>query len=215
MGLRRFLVLGLAVVVMGCGNDGRTSTTAVPASKLGAMLLEARDVGAGWQVGSDVNDADFSDATKMPCADVTMDPTIAKRLTPVTGIQFEPTDRSYRHIIEFAVTGDAARLDADLRALFAAMESCSTVTSTTPGTLTVERLTIPELGDQRAAYTLTGTESPDATMTWYVRNADVRVGPVAIELGLTEILSTPEEAPHVSDGDFVKLLETAVAKLGN
>jgi hypothetical protein len=177
------------------------------------MLLDVGDVGAGWQVGPDVNDADFSDATKIPCSDVAINPTIAARLTPVAGVQFEPTDRSYKHLIEFAVVGEPARLDADLQAFFGAMESCTTVASTDQGPFTVEELALPRLGDQRAAFVLTGTESPDTLATWYVRDAAVRVGPVAIEIGLTEILSTPDEAPSISDTEFLRLVETAVAKL--
>jgi hypothetical protein len=67
------------------------------------------------------------------------------------------------------------------------------------------------LGDQRAAYVLTGVESPDAT--WNVRSAEVRVGSVVTEVSLTEILSAPEDEPTVTDAEFVQLLETAVAKL--
>lgn len=210
--------LSLSVVLTACGEHGRTAaststTTTTPAATLQAMLLDAGDVGAGWQIGPEVTDADFADATKLPCPDVAINPTIAKRLTPVAGVQFEPTDHSYRHLIELALKGDPTQLDTDLKALFGAMGSCTAAASTAPGALTVRTLAIPELGDQRAAFILTGTESPDTTTTWYVRDAAVRVGPVAIELALAEILPTPQEAPHISDTEFVKLLDTAVAKL--
>jgi hypothetical protein len=97
--------------------------------------------------------------------------------------------------------------------MFEAMDACAatTPTSTDAGSLTVEPLTIPELGDQRAAYTLIGVESPDTT--WYVRDASVRVGSIAIELALTEILQTPEDEPATSDAEFNQLLETAVDAL--
>lgn len=224
MGARKRLlaVLGLVVVVIACGDNGQTrataptsaasvTTTTMSTVHLGAMLLDASDVGAGWQVGSDVNEADFADAARSPCG-AAMDPSLTQRLTPVAGVQFEPTDRSYKHLIEFAVTGDPTQLDSDLQAFWNAVESCPTSTSQA-GTLTVETFAIPALGDQRIAFTLTGRESTDTTATWHGRSAAVRVGPTAIELGLTEILSAPQETPSISDAEFVKLLQAAVAKL--
>ena len=178
------------------------------------MLLDASDVGPGWRVGPDVNDADLADAGRIPCPDVALNPTIAKRLTPATGVQFEPADRAYRHLIEFAVSGEPDQLAADLRAYVGAMESCSTVSPTPPGELRIETRTIAQLGDQRAAFVLVGRESSGAPETWYVRNAVVRVGAVAMELGLAEVLSTPEQAPHISDTEFDELLGRAVSKLG-
>jgi hypothetical protein len=164
-------------------------------------------------VGPDLNAADFADSTQIPCPDVALNPTIATRLTPATGVQFEPTDRSYKHLIEFILTGDASRLDADLQASFDAIDSCSTVRPATEETVTVERLAVPELGDQRAAFTLVGRESPDVPSQWYVRYATVRVGHIAVGLGLTEILSTPRQEPDIVDERFVELVETAVAKI--
>lgn len=80
---------------------------------------------------------------------------------------------------------------------FSAIESCTTKTATPAGTFTVKQLAIPRLGDQRAAFILTGEESADSTMTWYVRDAAVRVRSVAIELGLAEICRRPRN-PHIS-----------------
>ena len=194
--------------------NGSVETT-IPSSSdgIGAMLLDADDVGAAWQLGPAVTDADLIDAVQIPCPDMGINPTIADRLTPVTGIQFEPVDRSSKHLIEFAVTGDPARLAADLQVMSDAMEACSATTPTTTatGSLTVEPLTVPELGDQRAGYVLVGVESSDAT--WYVRSADVRVGAIAIHVGLTEILQTPDDEPSISDAEFVQLVQTAAAKL--
>ena len=61
------------------------------------------------------------------------------------------------------------------------------------------------------AAVLIGVESPEAT--WYVRSATVRVGSVAMTLGLTEILPTPQATPQITDAEFVHLVETAAAKL--
>ena len=219
-------ILGLVVAIVACGDNGTTGKTTAPTSTmpaatttistadLEAMQLDVSDVGTGWRVGPALNAADFADSTQIPCNDMAVNPTIIKRLTPATGVQFEPTDRSYKHLIEFLVTGDPKRLDADLQAFFGAMDSCSTMTptSTGMGTVTVEKFAMPDLGDQRAAYVLTGTESPGAT--WYVRSAAVRIGSVFLEIGLTEILSKPQDTPTISDTEFANLLQTAVAKVG-
>ncbi len=227
-------VLGFVVAVVACGDSGTTkqttpppttttttsaTTTTLPTAQLEAMLLDAADVGAGWEIGSAVNAQDLADAVKVPCPDTAVNPTILERLTGKTGIQFSPTDRSYKHIIETLVTGDPVRLDKDMQVLFGAVQACPTVASTTPSsgsspgtvTPTYRELTIPKLGDQRMAAVLIGVESPQAT--WYVRSAMVRVGSVAMTLGLTEILATPQDTPKISDAEFVKLVETAVAKL--
>ena len=218
-------LLGLNGVLAGCGGDGVTrdttpATTApvettVPLGleQLDAMLLDASDVGAAWEVGPPITGADLTDAIQLPCPDTGINPTIADRLTPITGVQFEPVDQSSKHLIEFAITGQPGRLDADLQILFEAMNACAAATPTTIGTgsLTVEPLTIPELGDQHGAYTLIGVESPDTT--WYVRDAEVRVGAIAVKVGLTEILQSPDDEPSISDAEFVQLVQTAVAKL--
>lgn len=182
--------------------------------QLDERLLDASDVGPTWQPGPPITDADLTDATQIPCPDTAINPTIAARLTPITGVQFEPVDQSAQHLIEFAVTGQPEQLDADLQVLFDAMDACAATTPTTIGTgsLTVERLTIPELGDQRAAYALIGVESPEAT--WYVRDAEVRVGSVAVEVSLTEILHAADDEPSVSDDEFGQLVQTAVDELG-
>jgi hypothetical protein len=210
-------IFGLVVALVACGDSGTTRqpTTTLSATQLQAKLLDVGGVGAGWQVGHAVNDADFSDATQVPCEGVTLDPPVTQRLTPVTGIQFEPTDQSYKHLIEFVLTGDPKQLDADLQTYFAALETCSTVTTTIAGAsaVRVNKLTIPKLGDQRAAYVLTGKESPGSDTTWYGRSAAVRVGSIAIELGLTEILPTGQAQPQISDEGFLKIVQTAVAKL--
>lgn len=231
------VLLGLAGVLVGCGDDETTRDTTPPTTpsttpstapstapsvettvlpsleQLDAMLLDVGDVGVAWQLGPAITDADLTDATQIPCPDSAMNPTIADRLTPITGVQFEPVDRSSTHLIQFAVTGVPGRLAADLQALFDSMDACAATTPTSIGTgsLTVEPLTIPDLGDQRGAYVLIGVESPEAT--WYVRDAEVRVGSIAIEVDLTEILRTPDDEPSISDAEFVQLVQTAVANL--
>lgn len=221
--LRVLVVFGLAGATVACGDDGASLDTTIPGTAVpvdttlpgepSGPLLTTLDVGREWQVGPEVNDADFGDSTRLPCDDVALNPTIARRLTPVAGIQFEPVDRSSKHLIEFLLTGEAPRLDADLQAWTDAMESCATTTpaTTSAGTLTVEAFTLPPLGDQRTGFVLTADLSPG--VTWHVRTAAVRVGSMASRVALTEILSTPDSPVTVSDADFVDLVETAAAKL--
>ena len=217
-------VVGLVGALVGCGSDdsagGSTSSSAavettVPISVdvLSSMLLEVGDVGAGWQAGPEITDADLADATQLPCPDTAINPTIADRLTPATGVQFEPDDQSYRHLVQFIVNGSPDRLAADLQVFHDAMDACAatTPTSTDTGSLTVSRLSIPELGDQGAGYLLVGVESPDAV--WYVRQASVRIGGIAVQVGLTEILQSPQNEPAITDAEFFALLEAAVAKV--
>lgn len=217
------LTLSMALVACGSGTSSKTgaptttaaptttgapTTTAAPtttvptAAQLQARLLGAGDVGAGWQVGGSINPEDLSSIGHAnPCGNDKIDPAVAKRLTAVTGVQFEPTDHSYKHFIELVLTGDPAQLGSDLHALMAALDSCPAV----------KDLSIPKLGDQQAAYVITDAESANAV--WHVRNAVVRVGPVAVAVGMTEILPSAQARPQISDDTFVKVLRTAVDKV--
>jgi hypothetical protein len=235
--IRLVAVAGLALASAACGDDSTSktttpataaaTTTAAPSTsaetvttlsveQLNALALGLADVGPDWQVGPAVNDADFGDATQIPCADMALNPTILERLRPVAGVQFEPADKSSKHMIEFFRVGLPSRLAADLDAYIGALEACRTnpPTSTTgTGAVTITTLAIPELGDQRAAYTMIGAEGGGTQTTWFVRGATVRVGAVAIDISLTEILDSPDATPTISDAQFVQLVQTAVAKL--
>lgn len=140
------------------------------------------------------------------------DPALASRLTAVTGIQFEPTDHSYKHLIELVVTGDPAQLGADLQKFISAMDSCAakTATSTATSKLTVKQMAIPQLGDQRVAYL---TITPVNGAAFYGRGAMVRFRSVAVVVGLTEGLYSPRGTPQISDSTFVSIVKTAYDKL--
>lgn len=220
--LRRGAGLISALTLLGalaaCGSTtptktAQTTTTIPSAAQLKVKLLAVSDVGAGWRVGEAINPQDLASVGQsVPCSNVALDPTVAKRLTAVTGIQFDPTDRSSRNLIELVITGQPRQLDADLQALSRAFDSCSahaaTATSTTK--LTVKKLAIPNLGDQRGAYVV--TEAEESSGAWYSRGATVRIGTVAVVVGLVEVLYH-HATPQISDATFVKILETAVAKL--
>jgi hypothetical protein len=211
------LILAFTVVLAACssGGTGGAATTPPSPSEVQARLVAASDLGSDWKLGEDINATDLSSVRhSIPCPDVQVDPAIAKRLTAVTGIQFDPAKHAYKHLIELAITGDPEQLHSDVQSLVAAMDSCATTAAATPAMrLTVKRLAIPQLGDQRAAYVMIARESAHSTTAWYIRNAMVRVGPVAIAFGLMEIVGTPKDKPTISDETFVHLLQTAVAKL--
>ena len=225
------VVIGLAVVLGACGSSTKTGQTTTPTSttsattttlstpQLRAKMLDGSDVGAFWKVGNPVNPMDLSGFAQIPCPNITVDPAVAKRLTGDTGVQFEPTDGSYKHMIEMALTGEPGQLDSDLQQFIDAMNACAASlasASTTSGTQTLSgtKLPIPALGDQRGAWVGYATESPGSQARWYIRNAVVRVGSTAIGLGLTEILFTPKDTPKFSNAEFVQILETAVNKIG-
>ena len=218
-----FAVLGLTAALVACGSAGPASRTAATASsttgtisaaQLTARLLSAAAVGAGWQVGSPINPLDLASFGQVPCDEATLDPAVTTRLTATTGIQFEPSDGSYKHLIELVVVGDPQRLAADLTTLLGAIESCGGAPSTKAKNGMLHKLTVPALGEQRAAYVGSIGESPGSPITWYGRFGFVRVGSVAVSLGLTEILASTQDKPHVSDGEYVLLLKAAVAMLG-
>ena len=216
---------GLVLLLVACGsgtNNQTTPSTNIPSTstmstaQIQQRLLTAADVGAAWRVGQSITPEDLSSlSTSVPCPGPTVSPAVAQRLTAVTGVQFEPTDQSYKHLIELVLSGEPKQLDSDLQALFEAMDSCSALASTATGAtkLTIQKLAVPKLGDQQAAYVMTDTESPDSTATWYVRNAVVRVGSTGVAVGLAEILATPQDKPQISDETFGKILESAVGKL--
>jgi hypothetical protein len=212
--------IGLSATLVACGSSDAgkqtgTPSTGIPsATQLEARLLDVGDVGAGWKLGQPITPEDLSSVSQsIPCTGVTIDPSVAKRLTAVTGRQLEPADRSAKHMIELVITGTSRQLDADLQTLARAMDSCSVKTGTSQGTstLTVKKLAVPKLGDQQAAYVM--TDSADSAGAFYVRNAFVRVGTVAVAFGLMEVVAAPQDKPQVSDDTFVKILRTALERI--
>lgn len=228
------VVLGVLGGLLACANDDEAadttaasttvvSTTAVPTSTttpsatipadLNRFALTLDDVGATWKPSNPLNDADFRDFGGLPCEDMAINPTILERIRPTAGVQFEPSTAGSRHLIEFILSGESARLAADIDVLIGAEQACADQTRAGSESLKVERLTIPDLGEQRAAFLLRGLESEGGTAYWYVRQGIVRVGGIAITIGLTEILSSPTAAPTIPDTEFVRLLTAATARI--
>jgi hypothetical protein len=223
------VVVALSLAACGGGTSDETATTAAPTAgatstasvlptvdELDAMLLTVDDVFAGWKLASPINEADLADSIQVPCDNTAINPTIVERLRAVTGVQFEPVDGSYAHLIEFATAGDPARLAADVDALFGALDSCGPSFTGQGGTGsgTLEELALPAgLGDQSKAYVITGKETPDADSVWYGRTAYVRVGEVLISVGQIEMLPADDLTPVISDEEFVQLVQTAVDKV--
>lgn len=211
--------LALAVTAAACGDDDEkgdttptTTTTAVPTTipttaQLEAMLLTADDI-EGWQVGEDINPQDLASSSQLPCEGVTLDPAVAERLIAETGVQFVPAGEQYANLIELLITGDAAQLEDDLHAYREAFQSCLAATSTTSDTQVGGReLSLPDLGDQQWAYAVTMGGKPVGYSSY------VRVGSVAVNLGVYEPLFEGETESKIGDDEFVTLLETAIAKV--
>jgi hypothetical protein len=216
----------MALAVTACGGDDSTtpttqapatsgSTTTMPAAALDPMLLQPDDIGAAWTLGHAIQPEDLSTFAQLACENSALNPTIVTRLTARTGVQFDAADRSDAHLIELLVTGEPGRLSADLDVLAEAVQAPCADTGAAPpdgAGVTVEELSIPGLGDQRHAWAARASE-PAGGPTWFVRTAVVRVGSVAVELRLTEILASPQAPPRIGDSEFNQLLETAVGAL--
>ncbi len=196
------------------------STTSTPATagedELSALLLDAADFGPAWVPETDVGVADFTSLGELPCPDTAINPTIVARLMPTEAAIFTNPDAA---IIEGAqellLTGDPARLAADLDILFEGAQMClgAEWVDDDGERVLYEPFDVPAVGDQRLAGRLTVTE-PDGATTWRGWSAIVRVGTVAMMLNVFEILPTPDAVPTISDEAFVTLLQTAVDRLG-
>lgn len=223
--------LGLVMVFVGlvaCGSSGSgggsgagsekpspTGTPTTPSTaQLQARLLTAADVGSGWKAGQPLNPQDLAAFAQLPC-DKTVSPGVAKRLTAVTGTQFEPVDRSYKHLIELVSTGDPVQLAGDLSSLFRATEACLAAASTGPdgAKLTVKPLAMPTMGDQQAAFAVTQARPASPGTALYFRTAYVRLGGVAAMLGLADFQASAQGKSQISDETFTRLVQTAVTKL--
>jgi hypothetical protein len=221
-------VLGLLAAAGACGEDHKESrTTAAPATAVAAttttasptdlapLLLDASDVGEGWNASTELSIADLGSIGESPCPGTAINPTIAQRLKPTVGVQFEPADGSKRGIQEVVLSGNTERLAADLDIVFGGVDVCKDVETTTPDAekLRYEPLAVPELGDQRMAAIVTVFEPPDFQVTWRGHTAIVRYRSIAIMLNQFEILPSPQDKPVMSDAEFVELLRKAVTKL--
>lgn len=222
-------VVGLTAGLLSCGGDDRTTATSTstpsapttaasvttvaataPAVPPASALLTVADLGASWQVSNAINDMDLASFAQVPCDDVAVNPTIVARLTASTGVQFEPVDRSYKHLMQLVTVGVPTQLAADLQALHDATATCPSGEPSAT-TVSVRPFDLPAgLGDQRFGQLLRGYEGDSL---WYVRGAVVRVGGIAVSIGLVEIVSDVRATPTVSDAAFVELATIAVAKL--
>jgi hypothetical protein len=196
------------MLLVACGGNGTNNNKPRSTAQLHAKLLNAADVGGSWRAGQPINPQDLAAFAQLPCETGSISPTIAKRLTAVTGTQFEPTDHSSRHLIELVVSGDPTQLSSDLRALFGAIESCSSTAN-----LTLTKLTIPALGDQRAAYVIMQPGPSGSKTMLNLRTGYVRLGAAAVVLGLADFHATSQGQSQISDDTYAQLLKNAVAKL--
>lgn len=218
-------VVGLSAGLLSCGGDDRATTastapttaapvttvaTTAPAVPPTSALLTVADVGPTWQVSNAINDMDLASFAQVPCDGVAVNPAVVARLTASIGVQFEPVDRSYKHLMQLVAVGAPTQLAADLQALHDATATCPSG-EPSASTVGVQPFALPAgLGDQRFGQLLRGYEGDSL---WYVRGAVVRVGGIAVSIGLVEIVSNAQPVPTISDAAFVELVTTAVAKL--
>lgn len=210
--MRAIALAGAFAALAACGGGESGPSDPVPAATLQTRMLTVGDVGATWKAGEEVTDLDFGDAAQLPCADTAMNPTIAARLKPVAGVQFEPADGSYEHLIEFATTGEAARLSADLKIFAEGYEACDGQ-AVEGAAVTIDKISVGKLGDERYAYVAVAKLSSDEPTVWYGRTVFVRTGTVLVHLGFTEILDSADAKPRLSDADVAKIAEKAVTRV--
>lgn len=214
--MRWIIVVVLGLTVAACGGSGgnKSSGDAAPSSsQLHARLLNADDVGASWKVGHSINAEDLAAFAQAPCESATISPALVKRLTAVTGTQFEPVDRAYRHLIELVVTGDPKQLDNDLQSVFTAIESCPSGGAAAGSAVAVTKLSIPKLGDQQAAYAVTQKSQGSSATALLLRAGYVRLGSVAVVVGLTDFQASSEGISQIGDDTFRALVTKATTKL--
>lgn len=226
------VVFGFGVASVACSSeDGGTTTvasSAAPAttepaptepattSVLAPLLLTVDDLGPGWEVDPDVNPADFTSIGDLRCTDSALNPTIVERLVPTDVVILNGTDPAvFEGVQELMLSGDPARLAADLDILFEAATAClgSERVNEDGERVRYDPFEIPDLGDQRLAGELTVGEPPDYQTTWRGHTAIVRVGAIALMVNQFEILSTPEAIPSMTGDDFIALLELAVDRV--
>lgn len=215
--LRRIIAsftVAAALALGACGDSGAKSPSAVmSAADAKLRLIDVATVGSSWQVGSPINELDLAAFNQVPCDDLALDATTSSRLTGITGIQFEPINSSGRHLIEMVVSADPKQLTTDIGALIGAFDACAArkTVAVDGGSFSIAKLSIGALGDQRGGYTFSGTPSPDGPV-WYGRAAIVRIGSVALTLGLTEILENEQAKPTIGDADFIRIAKTATER---
>jgi len=228
------IAAALPLIAAACSDDETASTTTaaatteVPAttgaatttaasgttvdSGLSAKLLTAADLGSAWELGEPVNEMDLTMNAEV-CKGVVLDAELAARLNGQTGVQFQPTDRSSKHLMVQIITGEAGQLASDLDAYAAALKTCPVDPVGAEDTfLSVEDITLPAWGEQAHGIAVRAQESGNGAV-WFVRFIQVRVGGEAVGLGLTEILGSATAAPAFTDADLIGWAEKAVAKL--
>ena len=212
--MRRLLgaAVSLAMIgAVGCG-DAATTTSTTPAAT--PVLLTLDDLDAGWRAGPETGEADLVDlatAIRMPCPDVGINPTIATRLAPSAAVQFESADGTSRHLIESVTIGGPGRLGLDVEVWIGGLDACvARGANPDEGLVRFERMTLPALGDQRAAFLQVATEEPGSPPYWWMRTAIVRVDRVLIIVGVIEVVDAEGSQPTFDDAAFVDLVTDAV-----
>ncbi len=224
--------LGLAGALSACGSKTASTTTQPPttlatttvaattttlsAAELTSRLLTSADIGGGWTPAQDITAADLGGLGESPCENVAINPTIAARLVASVGVILKPDDGTPRGIKETVVIGEPDRLARDLDAVFgAATDNCigKDLTTKDGEKVRMQTFVLPDVGDQRSAISVTVGEPPDFRSTWKGHQAIIRLGSIAVAITEFEVVGSPDQAPRMSDAQFVQLVQQAAAKL--
>jgi hypothetical protein len=117
---------------------------------------------------------------------------------------------------EFVRVVESEGIDTFMEGLTAAYDSCFGVVWTDYGqTQTVEPYAVPSTGDARIGVLWLGGDPPFDGRIDASRKIFVAVGDVFAEVSVSQALDGRSANPTLSDGDFHRIIETAVANLAD
>lgn len=117
-------------------------------------------------------------------------------------------------LVEMLRATEPGELDILFPALRAAYDACDQVVWTDYGdTQTVELMTRPEVGDDQIAVHVLHGDPPFDGRHDDIRIVYIRSGNTFAEISVSETLDSAEDSPSVSDTEFSRMVEEAIAKL--
>lgn len=117
-------------------------------------------------------------------------------------------------LVEMLQAVEPGELDALFPALRAAYEACHGVVWTDYGdTQTVELMTGPDVGDDRIAVRARHGDPPFDRRHDNIRIVYVRSGNTLAEISVSEAPKNADDSTSVSDAEFSRIVEEAIAKL--
>lgn len=226
--MTRHLGASIAVAVLllaGCGGTDEPPPGGPSASDLAAMLVEADDLGTGWDVNAPpedygsygvVTDENRGMVPRMQFCDQAGagSEAAASNLDWEAFTQFNYETGDDRHLVfvqEFLRSDAAEDVRATYDDLAAGISACDGVRTEYPDgeTGTQGSLEVPEVGDDRVGSRETVSEPGDRSATWDIRSLLARDGTTLIGVTVVEIVAPGTE--KVLDDAEVRDLMTAIA----